>query len=215
MLITTKKPFEEVKKMLEPYKAVGIVGCADCCATCQTGGSEQIKAMADMLKDKTIVFSLSCEAPCDQRIARRDLRRVEEDVNKSEALLMLTCGIGVQSFGKTLATKPLVPGLNTMFPGSAARIGEFREFCNTCGDCILGVTAGICPVTLCPKGLLNGPCEDMEEGKCHVWNFKRDCIWYDIYGKLKAQNKQDNISQVNASRDWSYKHHPRELVWRR
>ena len=43
MLITVKKPFSEVKESLAPYKRIGIFGCANCCAVCQTGGSDQIK----------------------------------------------------------------------------------------------------------------------------------------------------------------------------
>ena len=37
-----------------------------------------------------------------------------------------------------------------------------------CGDCVLDKTAGICPVTTCPKGLLNGPCGGMWDGMCEV-----------------------------------------------
>jgi len=211
MLVTVKKPFTEIQEALAPYHAVGILGCADCAAVCQTGGSEQIKDMAQKLAEKEIVFSLSCEAPCDQRVARRDLRRVVGLLAQAEAVLMLTCGIGVQSVGR-VTDKVLIPGLNTMFPGSAARIGEFYEFCQACGDCLLAETAGLCPYALCPKGLLNGPCEGSEEGKCEAWAFERDCVWHQIYERLRNQARLGRFFQVRPASDWATRRTPRQMV---
>jgi ferredoxin len=211
VLITIKKPFSEVREALAAYHAVGILGCADCASVCQTGGSEQIKEMAQGLEDKEIVFSLSCEAPCDQRVARRDLRRVARLLAEAEAVVMLTCGIGVQSVGR-LTDKILIPGLNTVFPGSAARIGEFYEYCQACGDCLLMETAGLCPHTLCPKGLVNGPCEGLEDGKCEAWGFERDCVWCQIYERLRNQGRPARFSTIRPATDWAARKNPRQLL---
>lgn len=203
--------------MAADYQTLGIVGCGDCCAACQTGGSEQIKEAAAKLTEeskKEIVFSFTCEAPCDQRIIRRDLRRVSKELSQVDALVVMTCGIGVQSLAHVV-DKPLIPTNNTQFPGSAARLGAFYEYCSTCGDCVLGETAAICPVTMCPKGLLNGPCEEVAEGMCDVFGYQKPCAWTDIYARLKARNSTDYLQKVRPARDWSSRMSPRQVVWAR
>jgi hypothetical protein len=57
-----------------------------------------------------------------------------------------------------------------------------------CGDCVLDETAGICPVTTCPKGLLNGPCGGMWDGMCEVLT-DRECTHVRIRDRLAAQGR--------------------------
>ncbi|MGO1037421.1 methylenetetrahydrofolate reductase C-terminal domain-containing protein, partial [Clostridioides difficile] len=52
------------------------------------------------------------------------------------------------------------------FIGEVQRVGEYEEACKACGDCELGWTGGICPVTMCAKGLMNGVAV---EGKLPVY----------------------------------------------
>lgn len=50
MIITQKKPIEELLAMLEGVKKVAIVGCANCAAACQTGGEKEIQEMKTTLE---------------------------------------------------------------------------------------------------------------------------------------------------------------------
>ncbi len=51
----------------------------------------------------------------------------------------------------------------------------------------------ICPVTRCPKGLLNGPCGGTNHGKCEV-DPDKDCAWVLIYNQLKKEGREDKLS---------------------
>ena len=80
-----------------------------------------------------------------------------------------------------------------------------------CGDCELGGLTGICPLTQCPKGMINGPCGGVStEGKCEV-NRDRDCAWIRIYRRLKALGELDRLRDINPPKDWSKVTRPRTI----
>ena len=214
MIITQQKPLEEILKMLEPFSKVFIIGCGTCSTVCQTGGEEQVEQMAETLKKegKEIMGSVVVEAPCDARLLRRDTRKMKKAIEESEALLCMTCGAGVQDIVQHLK-KISVPALNTKFLGQIERIGEFYERCRACGECILYETGGICPVVRCPKGMMNGPCGGMFEGKCEVGGYQRDCAWVLIYNRLKELGMLDLYKSYKPPRDNSQLNiQPREIV---
>jgi len=214
LIITQQKPLEEILKMLEPFSKVFIIGCGTCSTVCQTGGEEQVEQMAETLKKegKEITGSVVVEAPCDARLLRRDTRKMKKAIEESEALLCMTCGAGVQDIVQHLK-KISVPALNTKFLGQIERIGEFYERCRACGECILYETGGICPVVRCPKGMMNGPCGGMFEGKCEVGGYQRDCAWVLIYNRLKELGMLDLYKSYKPPRDNSQLNiQPREIV---
>ena len=45
MIITQKKPLEEVLAMVGDAKTVAVIGCGLCASTCQTGGAPEVEAM--------------------------------------------------------------------------------------------------------------------------------------------------------------------------
>jgi len=215
LIITEQKPMEEVLEMLKPFEKVFIIGCGTCSTVCQTGGEEQVKEMTDKLKKerKVITGTVIIETPCDARILRRDTRKLKEDIEKSDAILAMTCGAGVQDIVEHLG-KTTVPGLNTKFLGQIERIGEFYERCRACGECILYETGGICPIVRCPKSMLNGPCGGMYDGKCEVGRYQRDCAWVMIYNRLKDLGMLNLYRTIKHPRDNSRLNvQPREIIW--
>jgi hypothetical protein len=88
------------------------------------------------------------------------------------------------------------------------------ERCLGCGDCVLDLTAGICPRTRCSKGLMNGPCGGSENGKCEVDPENLDCGWNLIYQRLKSLNRLDTLMAIQPPQDWSKSHDggPRRLI---
>jgi hypothetical protein len=74
-----------------------------------------------------------------------------------------------------------------------------------CGDCVLDKTAGICPVTTCPKGLLNGPCGGMWNGMCEVLT-DHECAHVKIRQRLAEQGR--GRKGVIAAKDYSAKRGP-------
>jgi ferredoxin len=219
-IITTKKPFEEILSAIKQTKNIAIVSCASCAAMCQTGGTEGAKEMAEKLEAEgfNITTVIVPEEVCDQRVMKKDFRQIEEELEGTDAILTLSCGLGVASITDVLSKKfPQIPvfiGTNTEFMGMTERIGRFYMRCRGCGDCLLNETGGICPITTCAKSLMNGPCGGMVDGKCEVGNYERDCGWVLIYKRLKELGRLDLYSKLRDSVDWSESGHQREVVWR-
>lgn len=62
MIITQKKPLEEVLAMVGDAKTVAVIGCGLCASTCQTGGAPEVEAMKKTLEEagKTVVVTGGC-----------------------------------------------------------------------------------------------------------------------------------------------------------
>jgi hypothetical protein len=76
--------------------------------------------------------------------------------------------------------------------------------------CVLGETAGICPLTACHKGLLNGPCGGTDNGKCEV-DKEKDCAWTLIYQRLEKQGRLDLMRKYHSPRDCNVALRPRTI----
>ena len=203
MIITRQKTAEKMKELTEPFDKIFIVGCGTCATSCKSGGEEQVAEFSKILGDK-VVGSTMIEEPCDIRIVRRDLKGFRDAIKRADAVLVKACGTGVQTIGEYTG-KVVLPALDTLFIGETERIGSYRDMCRACGDCILDETGGICPVTRCPKGLLNGPCGGQVDGKCEVGNYLNDCAWILIYDRLKKQDRLDLFTRFRLPRDHNKK----------
>jgi len=146
MIITEKKPIEEVKKSVEKYNNIYVVSCGDCCAVCKTGGTEGAKEIIEKLKEsgKEIPDAVVIEAPCDARVIKRDIKRVKDKIDKADAVLCLTCGLGALSVKDTTG-KVVIPALNTKFMGLIAGFGTGKAACVGCDTCVILEHDGNCP----------------------------------------------------------------------
>jgi len=203
VIITEQKSMDEIQEMIAPYGKLFIVGCGTCSTSCQTGGEDEVKEMTEKLGDKVVGWAM-VEDPCDLRLDRRDLKAHKEQIAESDAVLVMACGAGVQTVGK-YSDKIVLPALNTLFIGETERLGRFHDMCRACGDCILDETGGICPLTRCAKGLLNGPCGGQVKGKCEVGDYEYECAWVQIYDRLKEQDRLDLFTEFRPPRDFSKK----------
>ena len=203
MIITKAKPEEEITEMLKPFKKLFVVGCGTCSTSCMTGGEEQVAEMVKKLGPRAI-GSAVVEDPCDLRIARKELKEFRDKVQEADAVLVMSCGAGVQTVGD-YSKKIVLPALDTLFIGQTERLGKFHDVCKACGECILDETGGVCPITRCAKGLLNGPCGGQVEGKCEVGKYENDCAWVLIYDRLKEQGRLDLFEVFRPPRDNSKK----------
>ena len=91
-------------------------------------------------------------------------------------------------------------------------LGRYEEACRACGDCQLAWTGGICPVTSCSKGLLNGACGGADkDGRCEV-NPEYSCAWIKIYKRLERLNQLENLLKVRDERDYSKLNRKRDIT---
>jgi hypothetical protein len=117
-------------------------------------------------------------------------------VGEYEAILSMACGAGIQFLAERFPDKPVLPAVNTTFIGVNQDIGWYEERCRSCSSCVLGLTGGICPVTMCAKGLYNGPCGGTNKGKCEI-SKDQPCAWYMIYERLSGQGRLDCIMEIS------------------
>jgi len=214
MIITEQKAIDEIIDSLKGYTKIFLVGCGECSATCKTGGEPELAKIKALLEErgKKIVGSCLPEAPCLASKIKTELAKNSKAIREAEAILVLSCGLGVQSVKDNDRTGlPVVPALNTLCGAVMDAKGDFYEKCSMCGECVLGVTAGICPVTLCAKGLLNGPCGGMNKGKCEV-DIEKDCAWVLIYKELEKRNKTGQLKEIRPARDFKKALKPKKVL---
>lgn len=204
MIITKQKSQDEILEMLGAKSRIFIIGCGDCAATCKTGGEEEVKKMADFLKSrgKEITGTVVPDVTCVSAQAKTAFAKNREALKNSDAILVFACGSGVQCIKENdRFNLEVYPGCDSLFAAFIDKDGSFKEVCSSCGECILDLTAGICPVTRCSKGLLNGPCGGQNKGKCEV-DTDRDCAWILIYKKLKEKGSLEQLKKRLPARDY-------------
>ncbi len=214
MIVAERKPVAEVKQALEGYEKILIVGCGTCVAVCMAGGEREVGILKSLLKmsfcmegKEVEIGEVTVERQCDKEF----LQPLEEKVKDYQVVVSLACGIGIQFLAEMYDSKVVVPGVNTRFLGSNEGEGVWRERCRACGDCVLAETGGICPVTMCPKGLLNGPCGGTNDGKCEV-DREKDCAWTLIYQKLERLGKLDTIRTIFPPKNYQVQTKPAYML---
>lgn len=213
MNITTQKNFEEIFSYLEPQEInIAIFGCGTCSTSCQTGGEKEVSRLKEQLEqmDKNIVFTTIVETLCDERLTRRSAKDIIKGTITVDAVYSMGCGAG-NSVLADLIDVPVYPTNNSLFTGSVKKIGTYDEKCSQCGSCVTYRTGGICPVTRCPKGLMNGPCGGSFNGKCEV-DPNRACAWALIYEKLKKQGKLHYMLKYNKPKSFRTVLKPQRIV---
>ncbi|MFA6221887.1 MAG: methylenetetrahydrofolate reductase C-terminal domain-containing protein [Desulfomonilaceae bacterium] len=212
MIVAKPKPFEEVVDMLGDFSRVLVAGCGTCVAVCLAGGEKEAGILASQLqlvfRDRDFKsFAATVERQCD----REFLTLLRDQVAQADAVVSLACGAGIQFIAEMYPDKPVFPGVDTSFIGVNEGAGIWGERCKACNQCYLGLTGGICPVTMCAKSLLNGPCGGPSNGKCET-SPDRDCAWVKIVERLKSQSRLDILAKITPPRDFRLSEHPAKLV---
>ena len=214
MVISDRKPMEEILGFLKDAKKIILVGCNQCAAASKTGGEPELEEMKALLEaeGKEVTGILLPDTACNLLLGKKELKSLKSELKDVDAILSLACGDGTQTIVKNTQKQkiPVYPANNTLFIGEVERVGQFEEACKACGECELGWTGGICPVTMCAKGLINGACGGAKNGKCEV-DPENDCAWVKIYERLKDLGQLDNLKEVRPPKDYSKQLNPRRL----
>jgi len=216
MIVAERKPIEEIMDFIRDCRKILIVGCNECVTVCYAGGKKEVEILASALsmalkkegKDVEIKET-TLERQCDHEY----LEEIRGIIDEYDAVISLACGVGVQFLAEKYLQIPVFPGVNTLFMGVTEERGVWSERCQGCGQCILGQTAGICPISRCAKRLLNGPCGGSTNGKCEI-NPELDCAWQLIIDRLKELGRLDDYDELMPIKDWSTERAggPRKLV---
>ncbi|MCG6911798.1 MAG: methylenetetrahydrofolate reductase C-terminal domain-containing protein [Deltaproteobacteria bacterium] len=204
MITAERKPLEEIVESIKPFHRILLVGCNECVTVCAAGGRKEVGLLASALQmnfmksGQTIdIKELTLERQCDPEY----VEELSTHVDQADAVLSMACGCGVQEIARRYKEKPVFPAVNTKFMGASERQGVWAERCQGCGDCLLGITGGICPIARCSKRLLNGPCGGSTGGKCEI-SPEVDCVWQLIWDRLKALGMEDRYEDIMPAKNW-------------
>ena len=113
-------------------------------------------------------------------------------IEAADTILVLSCGVGVQTVAELYAAKRVCAGCDTIALPGFQGVTPLEHDCKQCGECFLNLTGGICPLTACSKSLVNGQCGGAKDGKCEV-DPNMECGWERIQKKLTKIGRLDAL----------------------
>ncbi|KIX15880.1 methylenetetrahydrofolate reductase C-terminal domain-containing protein [Dethiosulfatarculus sandiegensis] len=204
MITAVRKPIEEIMDYVAPFNKILLIGCNECVTVCYAGGRKEVGILASALSmaflkqgKKLEIDELTLERQCDPEY----VEEIAKNIDKYDAVCSMACGCGVQTISGRYKDMPVFPMVNTTFMGASESQGIWAERCQGCGDCVLGYTGGICPVSRCSKKLFNGPCGGSDHGKCEI-SEDVDCAWQLIWDRLVALGRTDLYKKLMEPKDW-------------
>lgn len=211
MIVTERKPLDEILEQLRDDRKVFLVVCGGCPEGAKTGTPEEVEKLKKELKEagREIVGDIRIDFLCNKALVGTRLMRRLDQLAKADALLVLSCGIGVQATA-AIAARRTHPALNTVNMGGFQGLFMSAERCLECGECVLSYTAGICPITTCSKSLLQGQCGGAKNGKCEV-SKDRPCGWELIWERAHELGLEDRLRCFVPLRSYSKWDFPDEL----
>jgi hypothetical protein len=167
------------------------------------GGEKEVQLLAAELRMRDAaagrersIDEITLTRQCD----REYLDQLAQHVGGYDVVLSMACGAGVQFLAERYDDRIVLPALDTRFIGVAEGAGVWTERCVACADCVLEQTGGICPITICAKSLLNGPCGGTNHGKCEV-DGDKDCAWTLIYRKMERLGRLEILRKIAPPKD--------------
>ena len=187
MLITQLKNKEALAPLLAGKK-IFVINCFGCKEVYfpeaeATAFEAELKAAGQL----TGVFTT--DYICNPENMEHRLSYYKELIDAADAILVFSCGVGVQTVAEYYEDKPVYAACDTLRLPGFQGVTPLTVDCGQCGECFLNLTGGICPITACSKSLVNGPCGGTSrEGKCEV-NPEMECGWERIYRRLEEKGR--------------------------
>lgn len=153
---------------------------------------KEYQALKEDLKTSNLNISgeIQLDYLCNDDYTNKRFELHKKEIDEAETIIIFSCGVGVQTFAGLIPGKTVLSGCDTyVLPGFSGFTPSSYD-CEQCGECMLGFTVGICPVTACSKGLLNGQCGGAKKGKCEV-SKNKDCGWERIFNRMTALKEDD------------------------
>jgi electron transport complex protein RnfC len=198
MLATHVKPDDELRDAVSGKLLVV------CCLGCKEVLFELDKARESVAalqeSGREIVDEKLVDYLCRPAFTKRRLALWAEDLAAADAVLVYSCGVGVQVVAD-LAGKPVCTGCDTLHEFGYTGLRPTDADCRRCGDCVIGLTGGICPVAHCAKSLVNGPCGGPQDGKCEI-DKNKECVWMVIFQRLRKEGRLEALRKIKPFRNY-------------
>ncbi len=203
MIISKQKSFDEICSVIN-NQSVFVMGCSECATLCHSGGEQEVKNICKRFKENNIMITgwIVLDPACHLLNDKRLLKSYQKEIDAADVILVLACGNGVQTVAELYPAKPVITGTDSLFLGEIKHVDQFERRCNLCGTCIVDEFNGLCPLSRCPKHLLNGPCGGAKDGMCEV-DEKMPCVWVEILKKQKMLHQENKFLHINPPHDWS------------
>ena len=199
MLVTKLKAKEDIMALL-PEKVFVLIchGCSEI----SFPEKDADGLVGELLAADRLTGSLTTDYICNPEYLQTRLERRRSMIDEADAVLVLSCGVGMQTVSEYLEGKKVFTGCDTIRLPGFQGVTPLEYDCGQCGACHLNVTGGICPITACSKSLINGQCGGAQNGRCEV-DSDMECGWERIYQRLKAVGRLDILQCPVQIRDYS------------
>ena len=187
MLITELKAKETILS-LESGK-VFIINCHGC-KEIRFPEHEAEELQKEMVQAGNVTGIITTDYICNAENLAIRLQKYQAAIDAADAVLVFSCGVGVQTVAEALGNKKVFACCDTYALPGFQGVTPLEYDCKQCGECYLNITGGICPITACSKSLVNGQCGGAKKGKCEV-DPNMECGWERIYQRLKAVGRLD------------------------
>ena len=189
MLITQLKDREAIDAL-----AAGKVFIVNChgCKEVRFPEAEAAALQKELQAAGKVSGILTTDYICNPENLELRLEKHLEAIEAADAVLVFSCGVGVQTLADRFPAKKVCAACDTFpLPGFQG-VTPLEYDCDQCGECYLNRTGGICPITACSKSLVNGQCGGSKDGKCEV-DSSMECGWERIYRRLKMVGRLDAL----------------------
>ena len=199
MLMTKLKSIEEILSLTSgSFFVINCHGCKE------IGFPEaEAKGLQKALLDANrLAGVITTDYVCNPTQLALRLKSSLSTIAEADAVLVLSCGVGVQTVASCLDGTRVYAGCDTIALPGFQGVTPLEYDCGQCGECYLNLTGGICPITACSKSLVNGPCGGTKDGKCEVCP-DMECGWERIIQRLKAQGRLDVLKCPTQIHDFN------------
>ena len=176
------------------------------CHGCKEVGfpEEEAKALEKALMEAgRLAGTITTDYVCNPTELTLRLKSCLGIIGEADAVLVLSCGVGVQTVAEYLEEYKVFAACDTIELPGFQGVTPLEYDCGQCGECFLNLTGGICPITACSKSLVNGPCGGTSNGgKCEVCP-DMECGWERIIQRLKAQGRLDVLKCPTQMHDFN------------
>ena len=200
MLITELKPRETIASLVDGRK-VFIINCIGC-KEVHFPEKEISELEAELSASGNVTGIMTTDYICNPDNMKLRLEKHAGEIEAADAVLVFSCGVGVQTIASYLEEKAVYAGCDTCRLPGFQGVTPLEYKCDQCGECYLNLTGGICPITACSKSLVNGQCGGAKDGMCEV-DSSMECGWERIYRRLEAIGRLDVLKCPTQVRNFA------------
>ena len=149
-----------------------------------------------------VTGSITTDYICNVQNLKLRLERHGAAIDAADTLLVLSCGVGVQTVADLYPGKRVCASCDTYALPGFQGVTPLEYDCRQCGECYLNLTGGICPITACSKSLVNGQCGGAKNGMCEV-DPNMECGWERIQRRLAQIGRLDVLKSPVQVRNYA------------